>query len=52
MKNIDKTHSAIVLESNARLIRVGGFNEDKIMFPHFIQDSLSGSDCQVVNKAG
>jgi hypothetical protein len=46
------THFAIVLESNARLICVGRFNEDKFMFPHFIQDALSGDDYQVVNKAG
>ena len=50
IKDIDKTHSAIVLESNTRLIRVGRFNEDKFMLPHFIQDALSG-DYQVVNKA-
>jgi hypothetical protein len=51
IKDIDKTHSAIVLESNTRLIRVRRFNEDKFMFPHFIQDALSGSDYQVVYKA-
>jgi len=40
MKDIEKAYSAIVLESNARLIRVGRFHEDKFMFPHFIQDAL------------
>jgi hypothetical protein len=52
MKDIEKAYSAIVLESNARLIRVWRFHEDKFMFPHFIQDALPRDHWSVGNRAG
>jgi hypothetical protein len=36
-----ETHPAIVLESDARLIGIRRFNEDKFMLPHFVQNALS-----------
>jgi hypothetical protein len=46
------THPAIVLESDARLIRVRCFDKDKLMFPHFVQDALSQSTGYFGNEAG
>ena len=40
IEDYKETHPPIILECDARLIRVGRLNKNKLMFPHFVQDAL------------